>query len=234
MRHIKIEAKNSFIPALEEVGTAVYEMYNSCMKVYFVRHGSTDAYERFETQRSDERLNEKGREQAKQLADRFSKVKLDAVVSSAYARAIETASFISKDFITSPLFIETKKPSETVSLAYDDPKAVPILRKIKEKFITDPSWHYSDEENFEDLAKRGKKAVEFLKSLDKEGILVVSHGNFICFLITQILFGDELTPQLIIKTRNFMRLGNTGVSILTYRDDRWHLETWNDTSHFLE
>lgn len=204
------------------------------MKIYFVRHGSTNAFERFETQRSDEPLNAKGREQAKQLANRFSEVKLDAIISSAYIRAVETASFIGKDFIVSPLFMETKKSSEIVGLAYDNPKAVSIIRKIKEKDITDTSWHYSDEENFEDLVKRGKKAIEFLKSQDKENILVVSHGNFICFLISQILFGDELTPQLTLKIRNFMRLGNTGVSILNYEDDNWRLEVWNDTSHFLE
>ena len=204
------------------------------MKIYFVRHGSTDAFERFETQKSDEPLNAKGREQAKQLADRFSNVKLDAIISSAYTRAVETASFIGKDFIVSPLFVETKKPSEIVGLAYDHPEVESVLKKVKEKFITDLSWHYSDEENFEDLVKRGKEAIEFLKSQNKENVLVVSHGNFICFLVTQILFGDEMTPQLILKTRNFMRLGNTGVSILTLEDDKWHLEAWNDTSHFLE
>ena len=204
------------------------------MKIYFVRHGSTNAFERFETQRSDEPLNAKGREQAKQLADRFSNVKLNAIISSAYTRAVETASFIGKDFIVSLLFVETKKPSEIVGLPYDHPKAEPILKKVKEKFTTDTSWHYSDEENFKDLVKRGKEAIEFLKSQDKENILVVSHGNFICFLVSQILFGNELTPQLTLKIRNFMRLGNTGVSILSYENENWRLETWNDTSHFLE
>jgi len=204
------------------------------MKIYFVRHGSTDAFERFETQRNNKPLSAKGREQAKQLADRFSDVKLDAIISSSYTRAVETASFIGKDIIVSSLFVETKKPSEIVGLAYDHPTAESVLKKIKEKFITDTSWHYSDEENFKDLVKRGKEAIEFLKSQNKENILVVSHGNFICFLATQILFGNEITPQLILKIRNFMRLGNTGVSILSFEDDKWHLETWNDTSHFFE
>jgi len=204
------------------------------MKIYFVGHGSTDAFERLETQRSDEPLNVKGRKQAKQLANRFSNTNLDAIISSSYTRAVETASFIGKDFIISPLFVETKKPSEIVGLPYDHPKAKPVLKEIKEKFNTDSSWHYSDEENYDDLVKRGKEAIELLKSQNKENVLVVSHGNFICFLVTQILLGDEMTPQLILKTRNFMRLGNTGVSILTYEDDKWHLETWNGTSHFLE
>jgi broad specificity phosphatase PhoE len=204
------------------------------MKIYFVRHGSTDAFERFETQKSDEPLNIKGREQAKQLANRFSDVKLDTIISSSYTRAIETASFIGQDFIISPLFVETKKPTEIVGLPYDHPKAEPIIKKVKEKFTSDISWHYSDEENYKDLVKRGNKAIEFIKSQNKENVLVVSHGNFICFLVTQILFDNEMTPQLILKTRNFMRLGNTGVSILSLEDDKWHLEAWNDTSHFLE
>lgn len=204
------------------------------MKIYFVRHGLTDAFERFETQRDNEPLNAKGREQAKYLAKRFSGTKLDAIITSSHTRAVETANFIGKDVVVSPLFVETKKPSEIVGLAYNHPEAESILRKVKEKFITDTSWHYSDEENFEDLVRRGTKAIELLKSQRKENILVVSHGNFICFLVTQILFGDEMTPQLILKVRNFVKLGNTGVSILTYVDDKWHLETWNDTSHFLE
>ena len=204
------------------------------MKIYFVRHGSTDAFEKFQTQRSDEPLNAKGRKQGKQLANRFSDVKLDVIITSSYTRAIETASFIGQDFIISPLFVETKKPSEIVGLPYDHPEVESILKKVNDKFITDTSWHYSDEENFKDLVKRGKKAIEFLKSQDKENVLVVSHGNFICFLVTQVLFGNEMTPQLSLKVRNFMRLGNTGVSILTYENDKWHLEAWNDTSHFLE
>lgn len=205
------------------------------MNLYFVRHGATDAHEQFKTQTPEEPLNEKGLNQAKKLADRFNDIKLDLIVSSSYTRALQTANFISKKVVASDLFIEARKPSEIVGLSYEDPKAAPVLREVKDKFISDPNWHYSDEENFYDLKKRGKEAIKFLESQTHENILVVSHGNFIGFLTALMLFGDDLTPEITLKFRKFVRLGNTGVSIFTLSHDYdWQLNTWNDQAHLLE
>jgi len=68
--------------------------------IYFVRHGRTDDNDReakgevFRT--SDLGLNELGREQAEELAEKLKDVKLDAVVTSPLKRARETAEIINK------------------------------------------------------------------------------------------------------------------------------------------
>lgn len=204
------------------------------MNLYFVRHGATDAHQQFKTQTVTEALNEEGRHQAQKLAQRFEDIKLDLVISSSYTRAEQTAAFIRKNFISSDLFIETRKPTEIVGLSYEDPKAVPVLHQLKEKFISDPHWHYSDEENFHDLKKRGEEAIKFLESQNKDNILVVPHRNFINFLFCLFLFGDQLTPEITLQTKKFIRLGNTGISIFTNEHGSWQLKCWNDQAHLLE
>ena len=114
----------------------------------------------------------------------------------------------------------------------EDVKA--ILQKIGDMYAVDPNWHYSDEENFEDLKKRGMQALEFLKSQNKENILVVSHGHFVALLLGLMLFGKEFPVEAALLFRNFFRFGNTGVSICKYEDNKWKLQCWNDTSHLLE
>ena len=84
------------------------------MKVYFVRHGSTDSLEKKISQPDDESLNERGLAQAKELGKRFANTKIDLVISSPHLRAVQTAKEISKDVQTNPLFAEVKKPKEVV------------------------------------------------------------------------------------------------------------------------
>ena len=86
----------------------------SAMKIYFIRHGSTNSLEKNISQSAEEPLSQKGVEEARQLTKRFKSVKIDLVISSSYTRAIQTAKFISKKIKTSNLFVETRKPSEVV------------------------------------------------------------------------------------------------------------------------
>ena len=204
------------------------------MKIYFVRHGSTDSLEQKIAQPNNEPLNQRGLDQAAELGKRFDDTHLDLVVSSPHLRAAQTAKAISKNVEVNPLFREVTKPSEIVGISHQDEKFQTIIQKINEMYQLDPSWHYSDEENFEDLKKRGLEALEFLKSQNKENILVVSHANFIALLAGLMLFGEDFPVEISLKLRNFLRLSNTGVSIFTYEENRWKLQCWNDTSHCLD
>lgn len=204
------------------------------MKIYFVRHGSTDSLEQKIAQPNNEPLNQRGLDQAKELGKRFDETHLDLIISSPHLRAVQTAKAISKNVEVNPLFREVTKPSEIVGISHQDEKFQTIIQKINEMYQLDPSWHYSDEENFEDLKKRGLEALEFLKSQNKENILVVSHANFIAFLAGLMLFGEDFPVEISLKLKNFLRLSNTGVSIFTYEENRWKLQCWNDTSHCLD
>jgi len=204
------------------------------MKIYFVRHGSTDSLEKKVNQFDNEPLNERGRSQAKELGKRFSNTVLDLVISSLHVRALETAKEIKEEVLTSKLFVEVKKPKEVIGRSKEENEIKNILKKIGEMYLVDPTWHYSDEENFEDLKKRGLEALEFLKSQNKESVLVVSHANFIALLIGLMLFGSDYQVGISLRLKNFLRLSATGVSICTFEEDKWQLQCWNDTSHRLE
>ncbi len=204
------------------------------MKVYFVRHGSTDSLEKKISQPNEEPLNQRGLEQAKELGKRFTKTHLDLIVSSPHLRAVQTAKAINENVQISELFAETRKPKELIGKSKENEEIKAIFKKIGEMYTVDPSWHYSDEENFEDLKKRGLAALEFLKSHNKENILVVSHANFIALMAGLMLLGDNFPVGVSLKLKSFLRLSNTGVCIFTYEDERWKLQCWNDTSHCLE
>ena len=78
------------------------------MKIYFVRHGSTDSLEKKISQPDDEPLNERGASQAKELGKRFTNTKIDLVISSPHLRAVQTAKEISKDVQTNHYLLEVK------------------------------------------------------------------------------------------------------------------------------
>jgi len=204
------------------------------MIIYFVRHGSTDSLEKKISQPNDEPLNQRGLDQAKELGKRFAKTQLDLIVSSSHLRAVQTAKAINNDFQISRLFVEIRKPSEVIGRSKEDEDVKAILQKISDMYAADPNWHYSDEENFEDLRKRGVEALEFLKGLNRENILVVSHGHFIALLAGLMMFGEDYSVDISLKLKNFLRLGNTGISIVTYEDGKWKLQCWNDTAHRLD
>jgi len=204
------------------------------MKIYFVRHGSTEQFENWKTQSNEEPLSEKGKLQAKELAKRFEKTQLDLIISSPQKRTLETAQEISKEIKISELFKEVTKPSEFIGVPTSDEGLINFKKKAGEMYFIDPNWHYADEENFEDLKKRGLEALEFLKSQNKENILVVSHANFISLMVGLMVFGENYSVEVSLKIKNFLRLANTGVSICTFEEERWRLLCWNDTSHCLE
>lgn len=216
--------------------TIVTLRYTLEMKVYFVRHGSTDLFEKRFCQTNDEPLNERGLRQAKELAKRFLNTPLDLIISSSHTRALQTAQAISLKVKISSLFVEVRKPKVVIGRLMEEEEVKNILNKISKMYLTDPGWHYSDEENFEDLKKRVIKALDFLKSQNKENILVVSHANFIGQMVGLMLFGEDYSVNIYLRLKNFFRLGNTGVSICTYEPETnlWKLQCWNDTSHCLE
>ena len=204
------------------------------MKIYFVRHGSTDSLEKKISQPNDEPLNQNGLNQAEELAKRFAHTQLDLIISSPHLRAVQTAQAISNNVEISALFEEVRKPKEVIGQSKEDENIRQILRKIGEMYSIDPGWHYSDEENFEDLKVRGVKALEFLKIQDKENILVVSHGNFIALMIGLMMFGEDYPVKLSLKLKNFFRLSSTGVTTCNWNGEKWSMETWNDICHRLE
>jgi broad specificity phosphatase PhoE len=205
------------------------------MKLYLVRHGNTDSLDNKIHQSFDTPLNNQGIKQANALAKRLKDEYFDLIISSSLIRAKQTAEIIGKKYEESDLFIERKKPSEIVGKSKNDPVLSVIWNKIEEMYIVNRTWRYSDEENFEDLKLRGKKALAFLLAQKKEKILVISHGAFIGVLFGLMVDRDRYDGKMFMKLDTFLRMNNTGISIFNHDEKKgWSIESWNDRSHWME
>ncbi len=209
-------------------------------KIYFVRHGQSQGNVSPLRQSKESPLTLLGKKQAAIIAQRLEEVTIDAFIASSLTRAQETAQIIAqkinKNFESSDLFIERRRPKEQIGKDKDDEIAQESMRLIKENFAN-PDYHYSDEENFFDLKKRAEEALEFLAKRSEENILVVTHGLFLHVIMASAIFGKELTAN---EGKHFLRAfhtENTGVTILVYDEtlpEPWWLWVWNDHAHLSE
>ncbi len=82
-----------------------------CTTIFLVRHGETiDNAQQILQGQTQGCLNDKGREQAQQVADRLASEPVDAIVASDLRRAVQTAEIIARphhlDIVTTPLLRE--------------------------------------------------------------------------------------------------------------------------------
>ena len=206
-------------------------------KIYFVRHGESEGNASPVRKGVMSSLSEKGKEQAKSIAQRCTGIHIDLLVSSTVNRAKETAEIISekisKPIELSDLFIERRRPSEVYGKPKNDPIALHIENEINKNFSKE-GWRYSDEDNFDDLKKRALEALDYLANRPEENILVVSHGFFLRIVMACVVHGPDLTGK---ECEGFIRtfhMENTGMTVLGYDEKNtnpWWLWVWNDHAH---
>jgi broad specificity phosphatase PhoE len=206
------------------------------MRVFLIRHGESSFNKAEKHQDGRAGLSKAGIRQAEQVSEKLLQFKLDIIISSKHKRAAQTADIISKklglglDYTY--LLNERKNPSEIIGKKISDPSAIKV-RRAQERHITDPKWHYSDEENFSDFKERTLKAVEYLGSLDYENIVAVTHSHMIRSILGVMAFGNAFTPHHFNILKEFVSLENAGITICRKKDGRWELLTLNDYAHIL-
>ena len=135
-------------------------------KLYLVRHGETvDNVNQILQGQTPGMLNDKGREQAQEVALRMKDAKIDAFVSSDLYRSIETCEIIAEphgmQVRTTPLLRERDWGSFTG-------KFIPDLK--------DKTWP-DDIETLADMKTRASKFMEWLKAeYPNKVVLAVGHG----------------------------------------------------------
>lgn len=210
--------------------------------VYFVRHGQSVDNASPVFQSIDSPLSEKGRSQAKNIAERLSSVHFETLIASPVQRAKETAQYIAestgKDIVFSDLFVERIKPSEIDGKPWTDPEANKVWRAWEETLYT-PSLRVSDGENYDDTIARVDRALAFLEDRTESTLAVVTHGYFLRAMVARVLLGDELTGPIMKRFQERASIENTAITVLNYRDAFeedfvWRLWTLNDHSHFAE
>lgn len=203
-------------------------------KVYFVRHGESVDNAKPVYQNSQSPLSETGRQQALDIADRVSRLPVEAIITSPLKRAEETAIIIServgKPYEFSDLFIERVKPIELEGRSHTDVEATALWNKWEESLVTS-RLRVPGGENFDDLQKRAERALDYLIQRKENYLLVVTHGYFLRMVAASVLFGADLTDSMFRSFHARMRTVNTGIFVFEHNGLIWRLEVWNDHSH---
>lgn len=205
------------------------------MKIYIVRHGESIANAKRIHQHPTTPLSQTGEKQAVLVAKRFANISIDSILSSPHTRAKQTAEKISEvtsvpiEYIN--LLCEIKRPSELIDIHYDDERALQIKKLLKEN-RSDPRKRYTDEETFYDAKQRVQELLTYIEKLDKEHIVLVTHGDFLKMILGVMIFEEKLTHDIFAEIERTFSHRNTGVTVCTKtKKFRWVIETFNDVSH---
>ena len=215
--------------------------------IYLGRHGETVLNAESIKQGVEAKLSERGKKQSKVLGNRFLSISFDIIISSNYARAVETAEIIAaitkKQIAYTLLGGELKNPSELLGKNRKDPETQKIQQTIHTLW-RQGNGKYSDEENFSELRDRVSQFMEYLIARPEERLLVVSHGFFMRAFLSCVIFGGEVTPDEYLKIVETHSIHNAGITYFQHQDSEageiaqaggargiWRLITWNDHAH---
>lgn len=202
------------------------------MEIYFIRHGETlwNTLKIFQG-RSDSPLTELGISQAEKLSEKLKDIEFTDFYSSPMGRTIQTTKIIMGDRKQEIKFIEEFK-----EISMGDIEGIPrseFEEKYPKEFYDffnnpvdyDPKVYHG--ENYYEVIERVKKGLDKLLSYlnDSDRVVVVTHGVTLKALFHAItkermdVLGAAKVPQ------------NTSVSIVKYKDGKFNIEVFSDTSH---
>ncbi len=201
--------------------------------IYFVRHGETDANVAGTAQTSDSRLTDKGKDQAKVVAERMKNFKLTTVLTSELIRAADTGTQIADHhnipIIQLGILNERIKPSSVFGLSHSDPKYIEYFDRLINS-AHDIDYRYEDGENIYDLVVRTKRILEFIEQETKGDVVVVSHGVLLRIIVAYILTKSEDLSVYAEAFKN-LHIDNTGITHALIKDRHWMFGTINDSTH---
>ena len=201
--------------------TATKEKGELSMRLYFIRHGQTEAnFTRSHSGWNDVTLTETGREQARRVGDIIKAIGPDKVYCS-----------------------DLRRTRDTREIAYPEMEAelCPIIREISVghlagRAVADCIAEYGDDyvhnrkiadyrpyggENREDLLSRCRSFLELVEKTNYERIVAFSHGGF----ILQTL--DTVTG--VNNDKSIFGCDNCGVFVFENTGSGWRMVTWNYT-----
>jgi 2,3-bisphosphoglycerate-dependent phosphoglycerate mutase len=190
------------------------------MDLILVRHGQSQ-YNADQTGGEDAPLTELGRMQARRvgayLATRF---EIDALYASTYIRARETA-----EIINGFVGVELKLDPELREAEYDYGEGLALFADPCAALAPCPAIRPQDvSEHYSSFQARVVGASNRILSAHREGqIAVVSHGGTMGTII-RTLAGSH---QFSVHTEN------TGIHLLHWENNRWHLVALNRVEHLL-
>lgn len=197
-------------------------------RVYLARHGQTVSNKegRF-CGHSDTSLTDVGREQARALGRRLAGSTVDAVYTSDFSRAIETAALVLEGRALTPRVDPALR--ELHYGEWEMEKAGDVMRRWPEQYklmrAEDPAWHPP---GGEDVAMVRERTFAALKRITKEHqhqtTLMVMHGTAINCLVSAVLGMD------LAHTFRF-EVANCALTELVFRRTTPIVMRLNDVSH---
>jgi len=198
------------------------------MRLIITRHGETEenVKEILMGNLLPGKLTDNGKDQAKKLAKRLSKEKIDIIYSSDLARASDTAKEVAKYHQGTPL----KLTEEVQECNFGDFQGKSIQEVGTKKFLErlknfdfSPDGGESDKQMF---IRAERFLGRIIKEHPKDNVLVVTHEIFKKVLICFIMKKDSN----YLKKMDIMQ--NTSLSILEVDEDRNHkIHLINCTEH---
>ncbi len=195
------------------------------MDIFLCRHGRTDHNSNGIVQGYLEvELNEKGEEQSRRLARRFSDHDIDAIYSSPLVRSVQTARIVAEE--TGIDFKRLKDLREVDQGIYEGEEVEKMMEDMRAADVEDHNWTPEGGESMEDLRERCMELLQMVREEHKgEKVLLVGHGGINKAIILAAL-GHS--------TRNFNRIkqDNCCVNRIVAHDrEGWIIESVNDTRH---
>lgn len=200
------------------------------MKLILVRHAESIWNEQGKYQGSaDIPLSERGKREAKALAERLKDEKLDAAYSSHLSRAYDTATIVAE-----PHGIKVQPVPELAEMNFGEWEGL-TYQEIKERFGVDAfeTWMHDPEhvdipggEQFGDFADRIEEAMGRIVAAhsDDETILIVAHGAAL------MVYGCRLSKEELCCYRRYVHR-NAAFSIVEFNGDSIIFDVINDFSH---
>jgi len=201
-------------------------------RLILVRHGETDwnLEGRYQGQ-ADLPLNERGREQAKLLAERLRSERIEAIYASDLSRAYETAKIIAKALGQEVKALESLREVDTgVWTGLTFQKVEIRYQKHLREWRADPlRVKRLEGEFYLELFERTKAAIgEIVEAHPDQTVLIVGHGGNIKSIVLDAL-GVRADRAIEIASR--FAADNASLHIVQYDGDEMLIETLNDTCH---
>ncbi len=196
----------------------------------FLRHGESlgNAQARWQGQ-SDYPLTERGRAQARALAERWKSedVKFDLIIASPLARALETANVIAAALNVKveidPIWLE-RDIGEMEGLTVDE-----VRQRPQPPYVTPYDSIGGDGEGDWELFLRAGKALHELLKRPPGNYLIVSHGGMLNQLMHAIVGVAHHADPSGVR----FHFENTSFARVTYypQRHRWAIDALNDRAH---
>jgi probable phosphoglycerate mutase len=218
----------AFWPVFAIFGALLIWLLMRPRRFYFVRHGETILNAQHIRQGAEGGLSEQGKAQAEAAGKYLEQFHISRIIASPYERTRETAAIINQHLkvpvLYSPLVAERRNPKEIIGRWAGDPKVASIVNQMDLAYHDD-SYRFSDEENFEDLKLRARKALSLLAIQGARRTCVVTHGIFLKMLIAYLLYRERLHASDYVKLSFFNASDNAAVTICEFNP--WRV--WNRT-----